>query len=120
MVFSSRGYCKQHNLLSLRPAPVLLPNNQKPFGRIPGLIKLGSVPNFPNFPVANRQVAGLIKPSVFKPVLATIENTLVLKQLGALQDDDRHTLNQILQDILGINWEKKIRECTRFGLETRL
>ena len=53
--------------------------------------------------VANWQVAGLIKPSVFKPILATIENTLVLKQLGALQNDDRHTLNQILQDILGIN-----------------
>jgi mRNA interferase MazF len=53
--------------------------------------------------VANWQVAGLIKPSVFKPILATIENTLVLKQLGALQDDDRNTLNQIIQDILGIN-----------------
>jgi mRNA interferase MazF len=51
--------------------------------------------------VANWQVAGLIKPSVFKPILATIENTLVLKQLGALQDDDRHTLNQIIQDIIG-------------------
>jgi mRNA interferase MazF len=51
--------------------------------------------------VANWQVAGLIKPSVFKPILATIENTLVLKQLGALQDDDRHTLDQIIQDILG-------------------
>jgi hypothetical protein len=38
---------------------------------------------------------------VFKPILATIENTLALKQLGALQDDDRHTLDQIIQDILG-------------------
>jgi hypothetical protein len=46
-------------------------------------------------------VAGLIKPSVFIPILATIENTLVLKQLSALQDDDRYTLNQIIQDIIG-------------------
>jgi hypothetical protein len=44
---------------------------------------------------------GLINPSVFKPILATIENTLALKQLGALQDDDRLTLDQIIQDILG-------------------
>jgi len=52
-------------------------------------------------PVAGWQRAGLLKPSVFKPILATIENTLVLKQLGTLQDDDRHTITRILQDILG-------------------
>lgn len=47
------------------------------------------------------QKAGLIKPSVFKPILATIENTLVLKQLGSLQKEDRKTLILILQEILG-------------------
>ncbi len=47
------------------------------------------------------QAAGLIKPSVFKPVLATIENTLVLRQLGTLQDQDCQALELILQDILG-------------------
>jgi mRNA interferase MazF len=47
------------------------------------------------------QKAGLIKPSVFKPILATIENTLVLKQLGSLQKEDRQILSLILQDILG-------------------
>jgi len=51
--------------------------------------------------VADWRGAGLIKPSVFKPILATIENTLVLKQLGSFQSDDRHTLGLILQDILG-------------------
>jgi mRNA interferase MazF len=51
--------------------------------------------------VSNWQGAGLIKPSVFKPILATIMNTLVLKQLGSLQNEDCHNLNLILQDILG-------------------
>jgi len=45
--------------------------------------------------------AGLLKPSVFKPVLATIENTLVLRKLGCLKAEDRHTLTQILHDIFG-------------------
>jgi mRNA interferase MazF len=47
------------------------------------------------------QKAGLIKPSVFKPILTTVENTLVLKQLGSLQKEDRQILSLILQDILG-------------------
>ncbi len=51
--------------------------------------------------VADWQGAGLLKPSVFKPILATIENTLVLRQLGSLQSEDRHALGLILQDILG-------------------
>ncbi|KJR99838.1 MAG: hypothetical protein VR65_14945 [Desulfobulbaceae bacterium BRH_c16a] len=53
--------------------------------------------------VIDWQGAGLIKPSVFKPILATIENTLVIKQLGRLQNEDRHNLGLILQDILGAN-----------------
>lgn len=53
--------------------------------------------------VSDWQNAGLIKPSIFKPILATIENTLVLKQLGSLQSEDLHPLSLILQDILGSN-----------------
>lgn len=51
--------------------------------------------------VADWQSAGLLKPSVFKPILATIENTLVLRKLGSLKSEDRHTIELILQDILG-------------------
>jgi len=51
--------------------------------------------------VTGWQDAGLLKPSVFKPILATIENTLVLRKLGRLKKEDRHTLELILQDILG-------------------
>jgi mRNA interferase MazF len=39
--------------------------------------------------VANWRSAGLIKPSTVKPVFATIEQSLVIRKLGALDADDR-------------------------------
>lgn len=47
------------------------------------------------------QGAGLLKPSVFKPILTTVENTLILRKLGHLQSDDQCTLETIIQNILG-------------------
>ena len=57
--------------------------------------------------VSDWQGAGLLKPSVFKPILATIENTLVLKQLGCLRPEDCRTLGRILEKILGAEEEGK-------------
>jgi mRNA interferase MazF len=45
--------------------------------------------------------AGLIKPSVIKPIFATVDKNLVLKKLGQLQKDDRKALHNILQSVLG-------------------
>jgi mRNA interferase MazF len=45
--------------------------------------------------------AGLIKPSVIKPVFATVEKGLVIRRLGRLHDDDRQSLKKLLQTILG-------------------
>ena len=45
--------------------------------------------------------AGLLRPSVFKPVLATIERGLVLRTLGRLADEDRAALRRVLAEILG-------------------
>ena len=45
--------------------------------------------------------AGLIKPGVVKPILTTIEKTLVLKKLGQLQPDDERALRRALGRILG-------------------
>ena len=47
------------------------------------------------------QGAGLLKASVFKPILTTVENTLVLRKLGQLQGEDQRILDKIIQDILG-------------------
>ncbi len=47
------------------------------------------------------QKSGLLKPSVIKPVLTTIEKNLILRRLGNLEDEDMENLRLILQTILG-------------------
>lgn len=51
--------------------------------------------------VAEWQKAGLLKASVIKPVLATVEKRLVLRQLGHLEQADRAALQQALRLIIG-------------------
>ena len=51
--------------------------------------------------VQDWQGAGLLKPSVLKPVLTTIDPTLVLKRLGQLTPNDQAALRQALTTILG-------------------
>jgi mRNA-degrading endonuclease toxin of MazEF toxin-antitoxin module len=51
--------------------------------------------------VAEWQKAGLLKPSVIKPVLMTAEKGLVLRRLGQLEQADRVALQQALQIIIG-------------------
>jgi mRNA interferase MazF len=45
--------------------------------------------------------AGLIKPSVMKPIFTTIEQGLVIKRLGELAEKDKQALRDMLQEILG-------------------
>jgi mRNA interferase MazF len=47
------------------------------------------------------QKAGLLKPSVVKPVIATLEKNLVRKQLGALEETDSETLRAAFKLIIG-------------------
>lgn len=47
------------------------------------------------------QSAGLIKPSVFKPLIATIEQSRIIKTMGQLSVTDRDCLNKVIQTILG-------------------
>ena len=42
------------------------------------------------------QKAGLIQPSVTKPILATVEKGLVIRKLGQLQETDRKALERAL------------------------
>ena len=46
------------------------------------------------------QQAGLLKPSVIKPVFATIEQRLVIGQLGALQPADQNAARRVIAEIL--------------------
>ena len=47
------------------------------------------------------QGAGLLKPSVLKPLLATLERRLVLRTLGQLKAPDRTAASELLSAILG-------------------
>ena len=45
--------------------------------------------------------AGLIKPSVIKPVITTIDHTLVIRRLGQLQKEQQEALRKVLSTIVG-------------------
>ncbi len=47
------------------------------------------------------QAAGLLKPSAVKPVIATLEQRLVIKTLGVLHSEDKTDLRQRLGQIIG-------------------
>ena len=51
--------------------------------------------------IRDLQGAGLPKASLIKPVIATIEQRLILRTLGVLQTDDVEGLRSALRQILG-------------------
>ena len=51
--------------------------------------------------ISDWQQAGLLKPSVIKPVFTTLEKAMVIKPLGQISDSDRTALAAVLQEILG-------------------
>jgi mRNA interferase MazF len=51
--------------------------------------------------IAEWRKAGLLKVSVIKPVLTTVERRLVLRQLGRLEHSDRTALQQVIRTVIG-------------------
>ena len=43
----------------------------------------------------------MLKPSVVKPMFATLEQRLVLRRLGALDDNDQTVLSKAISEIIG-------------------
>lgn len=56
---------------------------------------------FGELSISDFLAVGLIKPSVIKPVVTTIEKSLVIKKLGQLQSSDCQNLKNMIQAILG-------------------
>lgn len=54
-----------------------------------------------DIPLQDWQQAKLLKPSVAKPVIATIEQSLIIRQLGKLSVEDRKVLAESLKAMLG-------------------
>ncbi len=46
--------------------------------------------------------AGLLKPSIIKPIITTLEKKLVIKKLGKLETTDIRSLQSLLQQIIAI------------------
>ena len=65
------------------------------------LLAVSSQVHAGDLPVRGWREAGLLKPSVFKPVLTTLEQRLVRRKLGQLNPDDRRALQDLLTSILG-------------------
>ena len=88
-----------------RPAVVI--SSQAYHHQRPDLIIM-AVTSQPLAPVSVGEVAiqdwhgaGLLKPSVLKPVLTTMDQTLILKKLGQLTTPDQARLRRALAQILG-------------------
>jgi mRNA interferase MazF len=58
-------------------------------------------PSFGEVAVGQWETAGLIKPSVIKPVFTTVEKSLVIRKRGTLHHDDQKALKKAIQTILG-------------------
>jgi mRNA interferase MazF len=61
----------------------------------------GSADFYGDMAVRQWQKAGLLKPSVVKPICTTIEKKLVLKTLGRLVQEERAVLNKTMQTVFG-------------------
>ncbi len=58
-------------------------------------------PSFGETTVIRWKLAGLLKPSLIKPVIATLEGGLILRKLGRLAPPDRLMVKSALRAILG-------------------
>ena len=58
-------------------------------------------PGFGEALVADWQAAGLIKPSLLKPVFTTIEQGLVVRTMGTLSATDLRTLREVIGQVIG-------------------
>ncbi len=52
-------------------------------------------------PIKDWKGAGLIKPSVVKPVITTIEASLVIRRLGQLKKEEQEALRKAIRKIVG-------------------
>ena len=57
--------------------------------------------SFGEVPVDEWKKPGLLKPSVIKPVVGSIEKSLVIRKLGRLEEPDQKKLRSALKSILG-------------------
>jgi mRNA interferase MazF len=68
---------------------------------MPVTSQLRSVSSFGELLIADWQQANLLKPSIIKPVFATVEQRLIIRPLGILQAQDQAALRAAIAAVLG-------------------
>jgi mRNA interferase MazF len=63
--------------------------------------QLRSVTGFGETLIHGWHAAKLLKPSVIKPVFATLEQSLIIKQLGTLHETDQVALKRAISQLIG-------------------
>ena len=90
-----------------RPAVVIssdVYNTEYPDRILMGITsQVSSSPKVFDIVITDWRSAGLLKASMIKPVITTIEKRLILKKLGRLQDVDIQSLKEGLIGIIGNN-----------------
>jgi mRNA interferase MazF len=95
------------NQISIKKRPTVvissrIYNSQKPDLIIMAITsQFNSSTNFGEMMIADFSNAGLLKPSVVKPVITTIEKSWVIRKLGQLKNLDCQNLKQLIQLVLG-------------------
>ncbi len=69
--------------------------------------------NFAEIQILQWQGAGLKLPSAIKPVIATLAQTIVLKRLGRLQEQDQHTLRLAIGSVVLVAMTIIVSLCHR-------
>ncbi len=54
-----------------------------------------------NLRIQDWQEASLLKPSIIKPIITTVQSNLTLKKLGSLSSKDREQLRILTEEIIG-------------------
>lgn len=63
--------------------------------------RIKPTPSFGETTVDQWETAGLIKPSVIKPIFATVEKGIVIRKIGKLTGQDQQNLRKSIPVILG-------------------
>ena len=95
------------NQTSVKKRPTVVISSNKYNSRKPDLIMMAITSQFNTsvgfgeMIITDWKSAGLLKPSVIKPVITTIEKSLIIKKLGNLEESELNKLKELIDLILG-------------------
>ena len=96
------------NLKTTKQRPAVIVNSSQYRDYRPDLILIAVTSQirdpltYGEYLISDWKAAGLLKPSVLKPLIATVEQSIVLKKLGTLAPGDKRALSELLQLVLNL------------------